>query len=103
MNRTGCKYQEEAKGYLEEAEMFILSETRRTKMIPQLEFAKFQLSIILYNRSGSEGETSRSEGGISITFEDIPQNMKKMISQYRLARSGGHAFEKTETTKSKTV
>ena len=102
MNRTGCK-QEEAESYLEEAEMIILSETRRSKMIDQLNAAKYQLALILYNRNGSEGESSRSEGGVSITFEDIPKATRNMIAQYRLARCGGHAFEKKETTTSETT
>lgn len=103
MERTDCKDEDEARGYLVEAESFILSETRRTKMIPQLEFAQYQLSIMLFNRAGSEGETSRSEGGISITFEDIPHSTRNLIAQYRLARSGGRAFEKTATTTSETL
>ena len=102
MNRTGCN-EEDAKAYLEDAEMIILSETRRTKMIDQLQAAKYQLALILYNRNGSEGEASRSEGGISITYNDIPQTVKNMIAQYRLGRCSGRAFEKKESKTTKTT
>ena len=50
------------------AENIILSETNRDKLTPALGRLIPELVIELYNRSGSEGEQSRSEGGISVTF-----------------------------------
>ena len=47
------------------AENIILSETNREKLTPALERLLPELVIELYNRSGSEGEQSRSEGGRS--------------------------------------
>ena len=52
---------------LSRAENIILSETNRDKLTPALNRLLPELVIELYNRSGSEGEQSRSEGGISVT------------------------------------
>ena len=50
------------------AENIILSETNREKLTPALNRLLPELVIELYNRTGSEGEQSRSEGGISVTY-----------------------------------
>jgi hypothetical protein len=103
MKWTGCKDKELMQIFLDFAQDTILSETRRTTMINALVPAQLDLAICLYNRSGSEGESSRSEGGISITYSEMPSAVQKTISQYRLARCGGRAFEKTETTESEEI
>lgn len=90
---TGCRDEALAAILLTEAEQMILSETNRNVMIKQLENARMSLAITMYNRLGTEGESSRSEGGISSTFEEMPRAVKNAISHYRLARVGGHAFE----------
>lgn len=80
---------------LELAEEHILAETNRSVMIPQLKQAQLDLAVIAYNRMGTEGETSRSEGGISTSFADMPDKIKSVLERYRLVRCGGHAYEKT--------
>lgn len=43
-----------------------------------------ELAIVYYNRLGSEGESSRSEGGVSVSYStDIPENIKKRLNSYR--------------------
>ncbi|MEF9840326.1 MAG: hypothetical protein RR791_05170 [Lachnospiraceae bacterium] len=76
----------------------MLSETRRTVLNSALEAAQLELAIIFFNREGTEGETSRSEGGISTSIVEIPEMIKRTISQNRLARVGGYAFEKKGDT-----
>lgn len=81
---------------LQEAEERILSETRRTELIDALRPAVRSWAIIAYNRLGMEGETSRSEAGISSSFAEIPKDVQDAIVGYRLARAGGKAHEVTE-------
>lgn len=100
IKKTGCS-EEDATMYLFLAERFLLSETRRTLLNTALESAQLELAIVMFNRDGMEGEVSRSEGGISITMAELPVTIQRTISQQRLARVGGYAFErKSETTNS---
>ena len=78
------------------AENIILSETNRDKLTPALDRLLPELVIELYNRSGSEGEQSRSEGGISVTYGEsgLSTGLLQRIRMHRLARVEGHVFEK---------
>lgn len=78
------------------SENIILSETNREKLTPALERLLPELVIELYNRSGSEGEQSRSEGGISVTYSEsgLSTGLLQRIRMHRLARVAGHVFEK---------
>lgn len=78
------------------AENIILSETNRDNLTPALERLIPELVIELYNRSGSEGEQSRSEGGISVTYGEngLSMGLLQRIRMHRLARVAGHVFEK---------
>lgn len=78
---------------LQEAGERILSETRRTVMIQPLRSAVRSWALIAYNRMGAEGETSRTEAGISSSFAEIPKDIQDTIMNYRLARAGGKAHE----------
>lgn len=78
---------------LQEAQERILSETRRTVMIDQLRPAVRSWALVAYNRLGMEGETSRSEAGITSAFAEIPKDIMNAIMNYRLARTGGKAHE----------
>ena len=78
------------------AENIILSETYRDKLTPALDRLLPELVIELYNRSGSEGERSRSEGGISVTYGEngLSTGLLQRVRMHRLARVAGHVFEK---------
>lgn len=78
------------------AEEKLLELTNRTKMIPKLTAAKRDWAVIAYNRLGMEGEGSRSQGGISSAFIDIPEDIAGAIKAARIARVGGKVHEKTE-------
>jgi hypothetical protein len=42
------------------------------------------LAIVYYNRQGAEGESSRSEGGISVSYStEIPGNIKSRLTALR--------------------
>ncbi len=82
---------------LEDASAFVLSYTNRSKMIPQLERPVRDLAVIAYNRMGTEGESGRSEGGESYSFDTAPKSIYDVLNNYRLVRVGGRAYEnKTE-------
>lgn len=79
---------------LQMAEEKVLSLTNRTKMIYPLKPAVREWAVVAYNRLGMQGETSRSEAGISSSFAEIPKEIDDAIKRYRLGRVSGHAYEK---------
>lgn len=69
---------------LEDAEAEILDYTNRTELLPKMEGLQRELAIEYYNRQGSEGEASRSEGGVSVSYStDIPEKIKARLDAYR--------------------
>ncbi|MEK5038979.1 phage head-tail connector protein [Sporosarcina sp. FSL K6-3457] len=71
---------------LDDIEADILTWTNRTKLPRSLESIQRQIAVIQYNKQGIEGQTSHSEGGISRSFEDLPQSIQNAINQKRLAK-----------------
>jgi len=67
---------------LEDAEQAILDYTNRGVLLPKMEGLQRELAIIYYNRLGSESEASRSEGGISVSYE-MPEHIKDRLKAYR--------------------
>lgn len=78
---------------LSDAEEYVLAYTGRTHLIPQLEKPVRDLALIAYNRMGTEGETGRSEGGGSYSFDNAPKHIYDVLNRFRLARIGGKAYE----------
>lgn len=78
---------------LEDAESFVLGYTNRTKLIPALKKPVRDLAVIALNRMGTEGETGRSEGGESYSFDAAPKHIYAILNQYRLVRVGGKVYE----------
>ncbi len=89
---TGCT-DDEAELYISLAESDILRETNRTVIPSKLYSALIDIAVIRFNRQGSEGETNRSQGGVSVTFESLPGYIQKSVREHRLAGVGGRAFE----------
>lgn len=70
---------------LEDAEDEALGYTNRDKILPGMLGSIRELAVIKFNIDGNEGETSRTEGGVSQTFEmGIPKNIKSKLNRYRL-------------------
>lgn len=78
---------------LEDAQEFILSYTNRTELPATLQKTARDLAVIALNRMGTEGESSRSEGGESYSFDNAPKHIYDLLNQYRLARVGGKTYE----------
>lgn len=68
---------------LDSAEDTILDVIGRDEMPARLVSVQTELAVIAYNRQGAEGETARSEGGISRSFvSDLPSDMQKRLQNY---------------------
>lgn len=78
---------------LSDAEEFVLAYTNRTSIPAGLQKTVRDLAVIAYNRRGTEGESGRSEGGESYTFNDAPKHIYDVLNKYRLARVGGAVHE----------
>lgn len=81
---------------LEDAESFVLGYTNRTKIISGMEKAVRDLAVIALNRMGTEGESGRSEGGESYSFNDAPKQIYDTLNRYRIVRVGGVVHEAKE-------
>ncbi|MEG2412395.1 MAG: phage head-tail connector protein [Clostridium sp.] len=80
--------------FLEDAEGEILDYTNRDTLIAKAEGIQRELAIIYYNRMGSEGESSRSEGGVSVSYStEIPENIKNRLNTFRRLKAVGIANE----------
>lgn len=90
---TGEENEDLIEAYLEEAEDFVKGYTNRSVIITPLEKAVRDLAVIALNRMGTEGESSRSEGGESYSFESAPRQIYDLMNRYRLARVGGITHE----------
>lgn len=68
---------------LELAEAAVLDYIGRSSLPKTAESIVIKLAVIYYNRLGNEGESSRTEGGISQSFvTDIPADIKKQLDNY---------------------
>ena len=72
---------------LEDAEGEILDFCNRDILPDKAQVLQRALAITYYNRMGSEGEASRSEGGVSVSYSiEIPENIKKRLNSLRLLK-----------------
>ena len=77
---------------LGDAEGEILDYCNRDVLLPKMESLQRELAIIYYNRMGSEGESSRSEGGVSVSYSTvIPESLKSRLRSYRRLKAVGVA------------
>lgn len=73
---------------LEDAQNEILDYCNRDVLLPKMESLQRELAIIYYNRQGSEGESSHSEGGMSVSYStEIPESIKSRLSSYRITKA----------------
>lgn len=78
--------------FLEDAESEILDFCNRDTLPEKAQGLQRKLAIIYYNRAGSEGETSRSEGGVSVSYSiEIPENIKSRLIAFRRLKLVGVA------------
>ena len=71
--------------YLNQAMDEILSFCNRTDLVGGMQYIILDLAVIRFNRAGTEGETSRTEGGVSQSFiEGLPSNSDWLDSLWLL-------------------
>lgn len=70
-----------------EAGAAILAMTNRLTIPDQLDFTQVKLAAIAYNRMGVEGENSHSEGGVSVGIDSLPDNIRREINPFRIAKT----------------
>ena len=59
-------------------------------MVPdELEDAQVRTAAILYNRMGMEGESARTEGGVTHTADALPDDLRSWLNGWRLASKAG--------------
>ena len=67
---------------LDEAASFICAYTRRSEVPEGLQEAQVRVACLLFNR-----EKSHSEGGVSRTAEMLPEDLKRWLNGWRLAKT----------------
>lgn len=72
---------------LAEAGAFLMGYTHRDAVPAQLEDAQVRIAAILFNRMGMEGESARNEGGVSRTAEMLPEDLKRWLNGWRVAKT----------------
>lgn len=72
---------------IEDATALTLSYLGRAELPEACQGAVVRLAVILYNRVGMEGETSHTEGGVSISGEALPEEIRALLRPYRVART----------------
>ena len=70
---------------LEDAYAVILGYTGLETLPERLMNAVVRFAVVLYDRTGNEGETSRREGDISRSFSDMPEDIRMQVRPYRKA------------------
>lgn len=80
---------------LEESKAFILDYTNRDILIPKLEALQLEIAIAKYNKDGDEGISSRSQGGVSVSYEDLTDSMKSRLNNYRRLKVSTYATEQS--------
>lgn len=79
---------------LEDAESEILDYCNRDTLPLRAEGLQRELAIIYYNRQGSEGEASRSEGGVSVSYStEIPEAIKNRLNSFKRLKAVKFANE----------
>ena len=77
---------------LDDAQNEILDYCNRDVLLTKMEGLQRELAIAYYNRRGSEGESSRSEGGVSVSYSiEIPESIKSRLNAYRRLKVVGIA------------
>ncbi|WP_369933695.1 MULTISPECIES: phage head-tail connector protein [Limosilactobacillus] len=72
---------------LKEAETQVLDYTGQKKLVGSMSVYVKKLAVINYNRLGLEGETQRSEGGVTNYLETgIPKDIRQGLNRYRIAK-----------------
>lgn len=72
---------------LDQAAATVKGYTRRDVLNASMMDIAVKLAVIYYNRLGAEGETARTEGAVSRSFDStIPEDIRLILNRYIKAR-----------------
>lgn len=69
---------------LDSAEEYILAYCNRAALPERMRWGQVRLALLYYNRAGIEGESARSEGGVSRSVEALPADLLAWLNAHRL-------------------
>lgn len=72
--------------YIKDAEYFILGVTGQPTIPAALEGAQLDIAVGAWGKRGAEGESSHSEGGVSVTYDALPPALQALLRGFTLAR-----------------
>ena len=72
---------------LAEAAAFVCAYTRRDAVPEGLDDVLVYIAAVLFNRMGMEGEVSHGEGGVTRTVEMLPEDVKRWLGGWRIAKT----------------
>lgn len=85
---TGTETDELLADLLEYAGLYIMGYTGRASVPDVLHGVQVELAAAAYNRLGTEGESARSEGGVSVTLDGLPEASRRLLNRCRVAKVG---------------
>lgn len=81
---------------LDDIETEMLYTTNRSVMLPAMLSLQIKIAVIEYNKQGSEGMASDSQGGKSQSWVDgLPQDIKSQLIGFRRLKVSNYATEKS--------
>lgn len=96
LNITDTSQDALLEGILEDVEADILAYTNRSELLPAMNSLQIKVAIIEYNKQGSEGMASDSQGGKSQSWIDgLPQDIKSTLTAFRRLKVSNYAAKKS--------
>lgn len=81
---------------LDDVESDMLACTNRTTLLDSMKSLQIKIAIIEYNKQGSEGMASDSQGGKSQSWIDgLPQDIKTCLIGFRRLKVSNYAAKKS--------
>lgn len=81
---------------LEDVEADMLAFTNRSELLPSMKSLQIKIAIIEYNKQGSEGMSSQSQGGISQSWIDgLPSDVQGALISFRRLKVSNYATKKS--------
>ena len=81
---------------LSDVEADMLAFTNRSELLPSMNSLQIKIAIIEYNKQGSEGMNSQSQGGVSQSWIDgLPQDIISSLTSFRRLKVSNYAPKKS--------
>lgn len=78
--------------FIEDAKAFILRETNRTEITSNMNSLILKLAKFFYQEHKRDGEKSRNEGGVSVTYSDeLPPHIQRELNSFKRLKIVGFA------------